>query len=176
MPTDLPPQHHRLADDRHPTPFSAEQIRAACAPGRLNAYLVVAAGADAYVDTWWFESGDEEGAEMAHLRSTAAGVPLGEPETSRATWRELQAHASYPAATTEVTTGQITTAAGTFDAWCYLTRGEAGEVTRAWFARTLPGPPVLMVTEKDGTEVFRYELREVVVPWRDVRNPCRPRL
>jgi hypothetical protein len=161
MPTDLPPLHHRLADDHHPTPFSAAQIRDACAPGRRSTYRVTAGEAVPYLDVWWFEAGDAAGADMVHLRTTAAGTPLGAPERSRASWEELQAHASYPVATTTVDTEAVTTPVGRFEAWRYTTVAGDGVATRAWFARNLPGPPVLIVSERGGAEVFRYELTAV---------------
>ena len=85
-------------------------------------------------------------------------APVGE-----ATWGELQTHASYPVATTSLTVADVSVAAGTFAGWLYETvDGES--VTRAWFARRLPGPPVLIVTACAGDEVFRYELVAVEDP------------
>ena len=161
MPADLPPPQHRLVEDHHPTPFSAAQIRHACAPGRRSTYRVTAGEAAPYLDAWWFEATDAAGADMVRLRTGADGTPLGAPERSRASWDELQAHASYPAAATTIDTDVITTPAGRFETWRYTTVADDGVATRAWFARDLPGPPVLIVSERGGAEVFRYELTAV---------------
>jgi hypothetical protein len=159
----LPPDQHRLDSAHHPTPFSTDQIREACAPGRRNVYRVTAAGAEPYLDTWTFDGGDAIRGEMTHLRTGIDGMPRSEVERSRATWDELRAHASYPLATTSLSASTVTTTAGTFEGWLYETvDGES--VTRAWFARGLPGPPVLIVTERAGVEVFRYELMAVADP------------
>lgn len=153
----LPPERHRLDASHHPTPFSAEEIRAACAPGRRNVFRVAAAGAEPYLDTWTFDGGDATRGTMSHLRTGLDGMPRSELEQSEATWGELQAHASYPVATTGLTVSAVSVGAGTFEGWRYETV-EGDTVTRAWFARTLPGPPVLIVAARRGVEVLRYEL------------------
>jgi hypothetical protein len=153
----LPPEANRLDPAHHPTPFSAEQIRQACAPGRRNVYRVAAAAADPYLETWTFRRGDATGGQFTQLRTGLDGMPRSEVEQIGATWDELQAHASYPAATTSLAVATVAATAGTFDGWLYETV-EGESVTRAWFARGLPGPPVLIVTERTGAEVFRYEL------------------
>lgn len=163
----LPPERHRLDPAHHPTPFSADEIRVACAPGRRNVYRVTAAGAEAYLDTWTFDGGDATRGQMTHLRTGLDGMPRSEVEHSSATWGELQAHASYPVATTTLTVTAVSIAAGTFDGWLYETVA-SDSVTRAWFARRLPGPPVLIVTERAGDEVFRYEMISFDDPRRDL--------
>ncbi len=160
----LPPSSHRLDEDNHPTPFSADQIREACGPGRRNVYRVTAAGSDPYINTWWFEDGDAEGADIVSVNSKVDGSPISGPNRRRSTWLELQRHASYPVATTTVSTVRVTTHAGEYDAWCFQSEEEDGTVTNASFARDLPGPPVLIVAEKAGEVVFRSELIEVHSP------------
>lgn len=120
-------------------------------------YRVAAAGAEPYLDTWTFDGGDAARGQMTHLRTGLDGMPRSELEQSEATWAELQAHASYPMATTSLTVSAVSVEAGTFEGWLYESV-DGDTVTRAWFARTLPGPPVLVVTTRGGVEVLRYEL------------------
>ncbi len=157
----LPPEAHRLDPDHHPTPFSADQIREACAPGRSNVYRIDPSEGPSHLYAWWFTDGDEEGATIVAENRDLAGTPISEQTTARASWLDLQRHARFPIATTTVATDQVETPAGSFDCWCYLTRGNDA-VTRTWFARDLPGPPVLQVT--DGPASRRMELVAVVDP------------
>ena len=157
MTDSLPPATHRLHPHHHPTPFSAEQIREACQPGRLNVYRVDTAGVDPYLDTWTFDGGDAQRGTFTHLRTGLDGMPRSEVEAGESTWVEFQGHASYPIEDTVLSVATVTVGAGTFVGWLYET-SDGESVTRAWFARELPGPPVLMTTERAGVEVFRYEL------------------
>ena len=52
-----------------------------------------------------------------------------------AKWTELQAHASFPDADTNISQGTVTTPAGTFDCWAYtVTRREAaGKVVETFY-------------------------------------------
>jgi hypothetical protein len=54
--------------------------------------------------------------------------------------------------------------AGRFGGWRYRSRSGDGTVTTAWFARDLPGPPVLVEVESGGTVVHRTELIEFIDP------------
>lgn len=163
VPSDLPPPDHRLEPGHHPTPFSAAQIRAACGPGRRNEYRVTTADGASHHTVWWFEDGDADGATIARHHADLDGNPMTEVTRSRSSWLDLQRHASYPAATTQIEHGEITTPAGTFACWCYVA-ADGDDVTRAWFARSLPGPPVLVTTTRDGVAVFRSELVAVTDP------------
>lgn len=153
----LPPESNRMSPDELPTPFSAEEIRAACAPGRSNTYLVEKAGADPYLMRWEFVDGDDEWGESQRWTETPSGERRDEPASSRARWTEFQGHASYPAATTKVSPVALSIEAGEFECWLYTTE-EEGSTTRAWFARTLPGPPVRVVEEAGGAVEYSSTL------------------
>ncbi len=161
---DLPPERHRISPDTLPTPFSADQIREACAPGRSNSFLVVKAGSDPYVGRWEFVAGDAVGADSLRWNETPDGTPLGPREPAHGTWAEFQHHAAYPADRTVITAETIDVPAGRYECWCYTTTEPGREVTRAWFARDLPGPPVRVVTEAGGEVVFSSTLIAVVDP------------
>lgn len=163
MPVDLPPESHRLDPAHHPTPFSADQIREACGPGRRNVYRTQGADGTPRLTVGWFEEGDADGAVSVSAAAHPDGSVAGEPTRIRARWIDLQRHASFPIATTRIETGEAVTPAGRFDCWCYTV--EDGDATsRFWFARRLPGPPVLYTTERGGSEVFRSELIALVDP------------
>jgi hypothetical protein len=148
----LPPDSQRLRVDHLPTPFSAAEIRAACGPGRRNRFRVTDEAGSREV-TWWFEDGDDEGATI--VRTVSDGAT---PERHRAAWIDLQRHASYPESSTSLLRGSATTAAGVFEGWVYERRVTDSEIEKSWFARDLPGPPVLQVTLRNGAEVYRSEL------------------
>ena len=116
MSADLPPSSHRLDEGNHPTPFSALQIREACGPGRRNVYRATAARADPYFNTWWFEEGDADGADIVSVHTRTDGTPISGPDRRRATWLELQRHASYPVANTTISAERVVTRAGEYDA------------------------------------------------------------
>ena len=86
------------------------------------------------------------------------------PAEVESAWVDLQRHASYPCATTRIMNGSATTPAGEFDCWIYVTDNDDGTITRASFARSEPGPPVLMETLRDGEVLFRMALFAVARP------------
>jgi len=161
---DPPPDAHRLTPDTLPTPFSAQQIREACAPGRSNTFRVERQGDDPYVARWEFVDGDEDGADSLRWTESLEGLRLEAPSPSASRWSELQAHASYPASTTTIAVETIDIPAGRFECWVYTTELEGSEVARAWFAKDLPGPPVLVRSEVGGTIVFSSTLIRFEVP------------
>ncbi|MDX1689997.1 MAG: hypothetical protein R3290_03125 [Acidimicrobiia bacterium] len=156
----LPPDDHRLRDDHHPTPFSAEEIRAACRPGRRSTYRVEQAGGDPVLSVSEFVEGDAETGQFVATTTDLAGEPIGEPKRGSATWGDLQAHASYPEDGTTVVEERREVPAGTYDCWRY-TRSDGDTTTTAWFAKTLPGPPIDRIVERDGTVISRMVLLDV---------------
>lgn len=156
--TDLPPEAHRLEPDHHPTPFSASQIRDASRPGTVVTYRIDPPGGDPYLDRWEFVGGDEERGRRRRWSETLDGQLLEPVQEVESGWLDLQRHASYPVATTRLMTGSARTAAGDFDGWVYVIANDDGTITSATFARTMPGPPVLMESRQEGDVVFRMEL------------------
>ena len=55
---------HQLRPDHLPTPFSAEEIRVGCPPGRTVRSLVIQPRSEPYVHVTRFVAGDAEGAEQ----------------------------------------------------------------------------------------------------------------
>lgn len=147
-----------------PTPFTAEQIRDACPTGRVAVWQMTSPDGTRRVRSW-FEGSNSEGTTFRSVPLDDADQPLGEPDGGTATWEELRLHASYPAEHTVVTDATLEVPAGTFETKLYtVTDPDAGTVTRAWFATSLPGPPVRMVVERGGEPVQEMVLESVRMP------------
>jgi hypothetical protein len=144
---------HRLHPDHLPTPFSADEIRRGCPPGRTVRSLVVEAGSEPFISVTRFVSGDAEGADQESWRETTDGARLTEPKRRRSTWLDFQGHASMPAATTDIAEETIDIPAGRFDCLRY-TRREADSVMTFWFAKTWPGMPLRFEEHEAGTLVY----------------------
>jgi len=161
--SDTPPAEHQIDPDHLPTPFSAAQIREACAPGRSNRFRVTS-GAATSVTVWEFFAGDDAGGWGRSWSEATDGTPGDDVSESYSTWEDLQGHASYPMDRTTVEPALLEIAAGAFECWLYQSSTDDGSLTRAWFARNLPGPPVLFEMVADGQVVNRSELIEFVDP------------
>lgn len=155
---ELPPDSHRLEPQHHPTPFSADQIRDASGPGTTVTFRVEPQDADAYFDRWEFLGGDDEVGRRRRWAESLDGEVLEDPVVVETAWLDLQRHASYPAATTRLMTGSAATPAGEFDCWVYVLANDDGTITRASFAPSEPGPPVLIETHREGELLFRMSL------------------
>ncbi len=150
---------HQLYPDDLPTPFTAAEIRGGCPPGRTLRYRLERADAEPEIRVTRYLDGDAEGASQESWLESTDGTVLAEPEAGRATWLELQEHASFPAATTVRTEEELTTPAGTFACWRYDRTDDDG-TWRFWFARGLPGQPVRFEHEVGGRVVFSSTLLE----------------
>lgn len=153
---------HVLSPDLLPTPFSAAEIRAGNPPGTARRFLVSVDGSVTLEHSTFLEH--PAGLARFEQRSfDLTGAPVGDPTVGEAPWEELQAHASYPRAEATCTDTTCTTAAGLFDTWLYDWRepahdGQAAARHRVWFAKKVPGPPVLYELVRDGELEFRMEL------------------
>ncbi len=155
---DLPPESNRMRPDHLPTPFSAEELKAWNVPGYQTTYLVEAEGREPLtVLTQWLPSEGGKGVFVSQEMSSR-GELLGKPQKASADWKELQSHASFPVSATQVSTVEIEVPAGKFTCWRYdverpVPSGEGEPKTLVmsfWFARDLPGPPVLMQHRLEG--------------------------
>jgi hypothetical protein len=143
----------QLHPDHLPTPFTADEIRVGCQPGRTVRSLVVKAGEDPVVHVTRFVSADAEGAEQESWAETTDGTRLSEPERRRSPWLGFQEHASFPAATTDVADEEIEIPAGRFAGLRYTNR--SGETVRSfWFASLVPGMPLRFEERINGVVVF----------------------
>ena len=153
----------KLKPDHLPTPYTAAEIRAASLDGRASTYLIEVPGQEAVRQTLRFLKPDAKGVTFEYSRTKQDGTPLGPAASSRATWKELQAHASYPQKSTKVTDARMKTPAGDYACRLYTQTEKAkGKTTvqRFYFATKLPGPPVKAVIEQDGKAVYTMTLVE----------------
>ena len=144
---------HQLRPDHLPTPFTAAEIQVGSRPGRTVRALIVERGAEPYVRVTRFLSGDAAGGESESWTETPDGRRIGERGRGRATWLELQAHASMPAATTRIDEETIDIPAGRYDCLRY-TRVDGDEVDTFWFAIAAPGMPLRFEKRVAGELVF----------------------
>ena len=124
-------------------PFTGEQIRAATKPGRTYRYRVEVPGKPTRERTLVFAKADDSGAEIV----TGAG-------SKRVGWTQLQKDSEWPK--DKVTMHEeigIKVPGGKFDCLVYELRGESGETVTYFFAKTLPGAPILFYTEQDGRRI-----------------------
>ncbi len=152
-----PPAPVAPANEMAPTPYTAEQIRAACPAGTVFTFRREIAGAPASLLVLRFVNVDEAGADVESLARDDDGKNTGQPKIEHATWEQLRGHASFPLAATTIETGVADTPAGQFRARIYTVR-KGDEVSRFYFADERPGPPVLFYTEKAGVRAVTSTL------------------
>ena len=154
---------HVLGPGLLPTPFTADEIRAGCPDGRLIRLLVEVDGQEPFHRTNRFVAGDAEGATLESQRLALDGRPLGEVDASRTTWQQLQAHASFPAASTTRAAETIETRLGTNECLRY-TQTDGSSVSTFWFAKAAPGMPIRYEAEDSGRVTRRVTMIENLVP------------
>ena len=150
----LPPESHRLRPDHLPTPFSAAQIRDGCPAGRTILIREESPGEEPSFRRIVFTEVYPEESVQELQATDAAGAPLGEPSPGRATWLDLQRHASQPADATTVAEVRLGLPFGDFDCWLYTVETPDAEL-RFWFAKELPGMPAQVEEWVDGSLVGR---------------------
>jgi hypothetical protein len=144
---------HQLHPNHHPTPFTAEEIRIGCPPGRTVRSLVVQVGSEPHVQITRFVSGDADGAEQESWTETPDGVRLTEPRRRRSSWLDFQGHASMPTASTVIAEEEIDIPAGHFACLRY-TRRDGDTVNTFWFAKAAPGMPLRFEEREAGALVY----------------------
>ena len=137
----MPADPHQLRPDHLPTPFTADEIRRDCQPGRMVRLLVVQPGADPIVRVVRFVSADADGGGQETWTESPDGERLSEPTVGRSRWLDLQRHASFPAASTEIAEETIDVPAGRFECLRYTNR-DGDKIRTFWFARSAAGMPL----------------------------------
>jgi len=165
-PADAPAEAPAAEPATAPTPFTAAQIRDGCPTGRWSVYrYTTPEGVTRRRMT--FVQTDANVAWFDVVALDEDDEPIGEIEGGDATWEELRQHAAYPVPATTISDATLETPAGTFETRLYtVVDEEAGTTTRAWFAPSLPGPPVRHRVERDGELVSDMILEAVHVPER----------
>jgi hypothetical protein len=146
-PVDMSAEHadpHVLGPDTAPTPFTADQIRAACPSGRVGVFRVTESDGTVSHRLYRFVDADAERVRFGGGPCDPSGEPLGELRDRECSWVELQGHASYPAAATRIEDDEVDLPTGLLACLRYTVE-DGDEVSTIWFARLIPGPPVKVV-------------------------------
>ena len=144
---------HALEPGHHPTPFTAAEIRAACRLGRTVRQVIEVEGEPPTSRVQEFVEVDDEGATRLVYAVAPDGTRSGATR-SRATWLDLQHHASMPIDTTTIDEVVLDSPMGPLDCLRYTRRdGDATDVF--WFARAMPGMPVRTERVEGGRVVER---------------------
>lgn len=144
-----------------PPPYSAEEIRAATSVGRSYELVIEVPGKPTIRRRLTFTAVDQLGCTIESAHTDETGKVVGIPTVSHSTWQDLVKHASYPRETTEISDAPVETPAGSFDCLLYRVEESTPEgpmVTRAYFAKDMPGAPVKLVVEIAGELVSNMEL------------------
>ena len=142
-------------------PFSAREIHDSCKVGHALVFKVEGAGKPTTMLTIRFVSTTDDDAGFETTVTDADGHVIEGPASDHARWDELRHHASFPRDKTTITDDTITTPAGTFAARVYTVRRSDDEVSKFYFAKSLPGPPVLFFTDKSGARASTSTLQAV---------------
>ena len=148
-----------------PRPFTIDELRAGLPAGTKIRLRIRKAGEPDREERWSFTEADAEGCVIASTVYDATGQLVEDQGAARASWAELNEHATFPAARTVREASSIDVPAGHFDTWLYTVVGTPEEggtdfVKRYSFARNLPGPPVqFTIVDGKGT-VFEMTLIE----------------
>jgi len=150
----------RLRPDHAPAPFTAEEIRLACAEGRTDTYRVELRSEKPAKHTLKFLKCDREGAEVESTNTLEDGTVKTTKE--RQAWVDFQTQASFPEIDTKITEETIEVPAGKFECWLYTVQKKEGDpaVVRLYFAKKLPGHPVKITSEEKGKTIFTMTLLE----------------
>lgn len=149
-----------LADGTLPRPFTAAELHAGLPDGSRIHLVVAMPGQPVVEQRWTFLDGTATAVTIAS-EMWAGGALVKDEGKAQSEWTALVEHAAFPAAAAARYSGRVPTKLGTLDAWLYEVT-EAGDdgapvLARYWFAKSLPGPPVLYTQERDGVEIFRME-------------------
>ena len=141
-----------LAPGKLPTPFSADDLRAALPEGTVIVLDIDGPhGTIRQFNT--FADADEAGATWSAFAEGA------EPESERVTWLKLQGHASFDAANATRERETISHTLGELDCWRYDV-GTADDGSVFWFDLARPGMPVRMERRSGGVRAGGFEAIE----------------
>ena len=143
-----------------PTPFTAEQIRDACPPGRRWTFRISAPDGTTRLEETVFTAADGTGGAFRIQELDPQGRPTGEPRTGRSSWEGLRKHGAFPAAQTEIASEEVTTTLGRYRMKVYRVRpaDSDGPVRVYYFAEDLPGPPLRVTVVENGKASTTMEM------------------
>lgn len=148
---DSEPDAHVIGPGLLATPFTADEIRAATGNGKTIRVLVEEPLGSQEFRVNRFRETDADGATLDRWSSGADGVVQGEISSARVAWRDLQAHAAFPADRTVLSSETLSLPIGTVDCLRYDVR-ETPEAEPAtfWFSVKHPGMPVRYESPAEG--------------------------
>lgn len=142
---------HLLDPDHLPTPFSADEIRDGCPPGR-RMVVQTRSPSETAGRLIVFTRHDDSGAFRNVTPLDEAGRPSAPASEEYSTWLDFQRHALFPRKTSTVEHVEIDHPLGRLSCLVY-TVTDVDSVSRFWFATSFPGMPVRVTTERAGTQV-----------------------
>lgn len=141
-----------------PVPFTAAQLAGGFTLGTTLSYELSGTKTPAMTVGWKVVGHTSESVEIEFTPKVKEGE---DPPVNKEsfTFGMLEQHAMFPKALATRKEMSFTVKAGTFDVWFYEVRPPGGNsVERYYFAKRLPGPPVLHSVMVDGEEVHRMEM------------------
>lgn len=136
-----------MQPDHAPTPFTAEEIRAA-APAGYTVETVTETDGEVARQRTMFTEVDEDRATIVSTPIDEHGDPAGDPRTGDAAWTDLQAHASFPADITTISDETIDTPLGSLACRRYEVAG-SDHTNTFWFATEYPGMPIRFTSDAE---------------------------
>jgi hypothetical protein len=149
-PTPSAPAPKPSSGARYPAPFTWEQIRAATKSGRTYRFRVEQPGKATKERVLTFTKVDDDGCELFS----------GNGDPKRVGWPLLQKDAEFPKDRVSTHEESVKLPGGKFDCVVYEVKGDDGEVSTYFFAKSLPGAPVLFYSEQDGKRLRTTTLLE----------------
>ena len=149
--TDSEPDAHVIGPGLLATPFTADQIREATGDGKTIRLLIEQPQGSRNIRVNRFRETDADGATLDRWSSGPDGVVQGEISSARVSWRDLQAHAAFPAECTVLSSESLSLPIGRVDCLRYDVR-ESLESAPAtfWFSVKHPGMPVQYEAPAEG--------------------------
>lgn len=90
------PDSNRMEPDHAPTPFNADEIYKGCPRGRKIVYQVETFGQPVIFRTIKFVTVHEDKVVFESITTGMDGKQQGPRQMTTGTWKDLQAHASFP--------------------------------------------------------------------------------
>jgi hypothetical protein len=146
-------------------PFTVDQIRAAHPVGTHLRFTIERWNQAPLEERWTWTAVDERGCTITSTVHDATGTPLCTDQatafqrrrgTWRADWTELTGR--FPAARNRIVASWADVPAGRFDTWLVTVRSATDgrrTVSEYHYAQAMPGPPLLVTIEVDGSVVSR---------------------
>lgn len=148
---DSDPDAHTLGPGLLATPFTSDEIREASGNGKTIRLLIEGSEGSRQFRVNRFRAIDADGAMLDRWNSGADRVVEGKIASAWVTWRDLQAHAAFPADRTVLSSETLSLPIGRVECLRYDVRASPdAEPATFWFSVTHPGMPVQYEAPVDG--------------------------